>query len=155
MKISQQGIDMIKHFEGLVLTAYQCQAGVWTIGYGHTAGVKKGQSTTAEQAEKFLKKDLANFEEGVNHLLSERKIKLLQHQYDMLVSFAFNLGVGALKSSTLLKKLKAGDISGAAAEFPRWIYATNPKNGLKEPNEDLRYRREAEKDIFLWGYTND
>ncbi len=155
MKISQQGIDMIKHFEGLVLTAYQCQAGVWTIGYGHTAGVKKGQSITAEQAEKFLKKDLANFEEGVNHLLSERKIKLLQHQYDMLVSFAFNLGVGALKSSTLLKKLKAGDISGAAAEFPRWIYATNPKNGLKEPNEDLRYRREAEKDIFLWGYTND
>lgn len=154
MKISQQGIDMIKHFEGLVLTAYQCQAGVWTIGYGHTARVKKGDAITAEQAEKFLKKDLANFEEGVNHLLSERKIKLLQHQYDMLVSFAFNLGVGALKSSTLLKKLKTGDISGAAAEFPRWVYATNPKNGLKEPNEDLKYRREAEKDIFLWGYTN-
>lgn len=155
MKISEKGIDMIKHFEGLVLTAYQCQAGVWTIGYGHTAGVKRGDTITVKQAEKFLKKDLENFEDGVNKLIAGIKPKLLQHQYDMLVSFAFNLGVGALRSSTLLKKLKARDISGAAAEFPRWVYATNPKNGLKEPNDDLRYRREAEKDIFLWGYTND
>lgn len=136
-----------------MLNAYQCQAGVWTIGYGHTKGVKRGDKITLEKAELYLKKDIEVFEEGVNKLLSEGKIKLLQHQYDMLVSFTYNLGVGALRSSTLLKKLKKKDIMGAAEEFPRWIYATNPKNGLKEPNADLKYRREAERQIFLGGYT--
>ena len=137
-----------------MLNAYQCQAGVWTIGYGHTKGVKRGDKITLEKAETYLKKDIEVFEEGVNKLLSEGKVKLLQHQYDMLISFAYNLGVGALRSSTLLKKLKKKDIVGAANEFPRWVYATNPKNGLKEPNKDLKYRREAEMQIFLGGYAD-
>ena len=79
MKISEKGIEFIKKEEGLVLNAYQCEAGVWTIGYGHTAGVKKGQIITTEKADELLRKDLKDFENGVNSLLKERKIKLLYH----------------------------------------------------------------------------
>lgn len=154
MKISKQGIDMIKHFEGLVLTAYQCQAGVWTIGYGHTKGVTRGDKITEDKAEKLLIKDLKYFEEEVEKMLKERKLEVEQHSFDMLVSFAFNMGAGALRTSTLMKKLKAKDFIGASNEFPRWVYATNPKNGLKEKNEGLQHRRETERQIFLGGYNN-
>ena len=152
MRISQQGIDLIKHFEGLVLHAYQCQAGVWTIGYGHTAGVKKGDKITEKKAEELLKKDLEHFETGVTELLTERKIKIPQHSFDMLVSFAFNLGVGALKTSTLLKKLKAKDTIGASNEFPRWVWVN--QNGVKKKSEALIQRRETERQIFLGGYDD-
>lgn len=144
MKISQRGIDLIKHFEGLRLKAYKDSVGVPTIGYGHTDGVKMGQEITEAQAEQLLKDDLARFEVGVQEVV--RPLTLTQGQFDALVSFAFNLGLGSLRSSTLLKKLKAGDVSGASFELQRWVYA----GGQKLPG--LVKRREAERALFVSDY---
>ena len=92
MKTSQKGIDLIKSFEGCRLTAYKDAVGVWTIGYGHTGGVKSGQKITQAQAEDFLKADLAKFEKAVDAL----NMVFNQNQFDALVSFAFNCGAGNL-----------------------------------------------------------
>jgi len=92
MKTSQKGIDLIKSFEGCKLTAYQDTVHVWTIGYGHTGGVKSGQKITKAQAEDFLKADLAKFEKAVDAL----KMDFNQNQFDALVSFAYNCGTGNL-----------------------------------------------------------
>lgn len=87
---SQTGINLIKKFEGCRLTAYKCAAGVWTIGYGHTNGVKAGQTITSAQAELYLKKDLKKFEDKVNKYNS--KYNWQQNEFDALVSFAYNVG---------------------------------------------------------------
>ena len=97
-KISQAGLALIKQFEGCRLTAYQCSAGVWTIGYGHTAGVRKGMKITQAQADAFFKQDVAKFEKYVNNpAYVPLADKLNQNQFDALVSFAFNLGAGNLR----------------------------------------------------------
>lgn len=139
MKTSQNGIDLIKKYEGCVLTAYKCPSGVWTIGYGHTKGVKKGQKTTKKQAEYILTQDLKTFEKGV---LKAVKVTLNQNQFDALVSFSFNVGLGAFKSSTLLKKLNNKDYAGAAAQFARW----NKSNG--KVLNGLVKRRAEERKLF-------
>lgn len=139
MNTSQKGIDLIKSFEGCRLKAYKCPAGIWTIGYGHTSGVKEGQMITFSMAEQFLKQDLKRFETSVNNLVT---VAITQNQFDALVSFCYNLGAMALKSSTLLKKLNNGDYNGAAEEFDRWVYA----NGVKL--QGLVRRRAAEKELF-------
>ncbi len=139
MITSQKGIDLIKGFEGCRLKAYKCPAGIWTIGYGHTSGVKEGQAITFSQAEEFLKQDLKRFETSVRSLVT---VAITQNQFDALVSFCYNLGAGALKTSTLLKKLNNGDYNGAAEEFDRWVYA----NGKKL--QGLVRRRAAEKELF-------
>lgn len=139
MNTSQKGIDLIKAFEGCRLKAYKCPAGIWTIGYGHTSGVKEGQMITFSMAEQFLKQDLKRFETSVNNLVT---VAITQNQFDALVSFCYNLGAMALKSSTLLKKLNNGDYNGAAEEFDRWVYA----NGVKL--QGLVRRRRAEKELF-------
>lgn len=121
MKISQDGIDLIKHFEGLVLKAYPdpgTGGEPYTIGYGHTGGVRPGQTITAEQAEEFLVKDLERFERAVGELIT---VPLTQGEFDALVSFTFNVGEGALEGSTLRRRLNAG--GGAEVfeeELPRW-----------------------------------
>lgn len=140
MKISAQGIALIKEFEGLYLTAYQCSAGVWTIGWGCTNGVRPGQRITKAQAEAMLRTELAVFESGVDRLVT---VPLSQPEFDALVSFAYNVGLGALGDSTLLAKLNRGDRAGAAAEFPRW----NKING--KPSNGLIRRRAAEQKLFL------
>lgn len=141
MKISQVGIDLIKSFEGCRLTAYYDAVHVLTIGYGSTGShVKPGMKITQTEAEALLKKDLIRFENGVNELVN---VPLNQFQFDSLVSFSFNLGLGNLKSSTLLKKLNNKDYAGAALEFPKWN-----KAGGKVLN-GLTRRREAEKSLFL------
>lgn len=140
MQTSNSGIRLIKNFEGLRLSAYQCLAGVWTIGYGHTACVKPGDTITAGQAELFLRDDLSQSEVVVSRLV---RVPLSQNQFDALVSFTFNLGAGNLKNSCLLKKLNAGDYSGAADELPRW----NRSRGRVE--EGLTRRRLAERSMFL------
>lgn len=97
-KIGQDGLALIKQFEGCRLVAYQCSAGVWTIGYGHTAGVHKGMKITQAQAEEYLKHDVAKFEKYVNNpSYVPFTDKLNQNQFDALVSFAFNLGQGNVK----------------------------------------------------------
>ena len=137
---SQQGIDRIKKFESCRLTAYQDTAGVWTIGYGHTGSVYARMQISQEQAGDLLKADLKRFEAAVNRYVTGA---LTQGRFDALVSFTFNVGEGALKKSTLLKKMNAGDMDGAAREFDRWIYAGGKVlNGLVK-------RRAAEKAMFL------
>jgi len=139
LKTSQRGLDLIKKFEGCRLTAYKCPAGVWTIGYGHTNGVKKGQKITQKQAELFLREDIKKFENGVKKYVS---VPLTQNQFDALVSFCYNCGLGAFKDSTLRKKLNAKDYAGAAKELLRW----NKSNGVVL--EGLKRRRNAEKVLF-------
>lgn len=140
MKTSQKGIDLITKFEGFRNRAYKCPAGVWTIGYGHTKGVKAGQSVTLEGAQDLLRQDLKNFEDWVNKLV---KVELTQGQFDALVSFCFNLGPGALDSSTLLKLVNQQKFALAADQFKRW----NKAGGVELSG--LTKRRLAERDLFV------
>lgn len=145
MRASENGINLIKQFEGCRLTTYQDSVGVWTIGYGWTQPVDgktvaKGMTITQQKADDLLKQGVVQFESGVNSLV---KVQLNQNQFDALVDFAYNLGVNALKGSTLLKKLNTGDYAGAANEFTKWN-----KAGGKEL-AGLTRRREAEKSLFL------
>ena len=137
MITGSEGLSLIKRFEGLYLESYLCPAKVWTIGYGHTKGVVKGQKITEEEAEDFLKKDLAAAEKTVNSL----NVQLTQNQFDALVSFVFNLGSGNFLSSTLCKKVKKDpNDSTIRNEFGRWV---NSK-GKKVPGLVKRSQEESE-----------
>jgi lysozyme len=142
MTTSEAGIELIKQSEGLRLEAYQDSAGVWTIGYGNTYGVREGDTCTQEWAEERLQDDVRRAEAHVTRLV---KLPLMQGQFDALVSFVFNLGYYALFRSTLLRKLNAGDYSGAADEFLRWNHAGG------KVLKGLTRRREAERHMFLGG----
>ena len=142
--VCEQAVNLVKHFEGLYLNAYLCPAGVPTIGYGHTAGVKMGQTITAAQADDFLKADLTAAAAQVDKLV---KVPLTPDQRGALASFVFNLGAGSLQSSTLLRLLNQGDYKGAAGQFGRWVYAT--VNGVKTELPGLVKRRAAEAKLFL------
>ena len=139
-RINEAGKNLIRSFEGLELTAYQDSVGVWTIGFGHTRGVKEGQTITEAEAERLLDEDLAGFEKGVESLV---KVPLTDNQFAALVSFAFNLGLGNLRSSTLLKKLNAGKYGEAAEEILRWSRA----GGIVL--RGLVKRRAMERALFL------
>lgn len=119
---SVAGVNLIKQFEGCLLTAYQDSVGVWTIGYGHTAGVKQGQVIMQQQAEDFLRADLFEFEKAVNKLVLP---PIKQNQFDALVSFTYNLGTGTLEKSTLLAELNKGNIVEAGMEFCKFTRAGN------------------------------
>ncbi|MGV8002843.1 lysozyme [Photorhabdus temperata subsp. temperata] len=140
MQISEKGLKALKGYEGCSLTAYRCPAGVWTIGYGHTCGVKPGDVVTDKQAEQFLLEDLAPVYITLENAV---KVPLTQGQFDALCSFIFNCGTGAFVRSTLLKKLNAGDYKGAANQFMRW----NMAGGRVLPGLDVR--RASEKTMFL------
>ncbi|MEO0352603.1 MAG: lysozyme [Cyanobacteria bacterium P01_A01_bin.15] len=131
---------MIKSFEGLRLKAYQDAVGVWTIGYGTTRGVRPGQEISEAQAEALLKSDLNRFERDVSQAV---RVSINDNQFSALVSFTYNVGSGALRSSTLLRKLNSRDIYGAANEFPRW----NRAGGRVLAG--LTRRRNAERALFL------
>lgn len=141
MKTSDKGIELIQQFEGCRLQAYKDAVGVWTIGYGHIQGVHAGHTISQERADTMLEQDLHIFEHCVEVLFEGHE--LTQGQFDALVSFAFNLGCGALRRSTLSKKLLRGDTQGAANEFPKWCHAGHRK--LK----GLVRRRKAERELFL------
>lgn len=141
MKISLNCIKLVKNSEGCKLAAYKCPAGVWTIGYGHTGpDVKPGLVISKERAEQLLAADLAKFADGVNEICAG--LSLTQGQFDAMVSFAYNLGVGALAGSTLMRLLRSGDVAGAARQFDRW----NKADGKVLPG--LVVRRAAERDLF-------
>ena len=124
MKASDILIEKVKEFEGLRLTSYKDSAGVWTIGYGHTRGVKAGQSITEKQADSLLRGDLLTAENYVNGL----KLNLTQGQFDALVDFCYNLGAGNLAGSTLLAKIRAkAPTEEIQAQFKRWVYAKGKK----------------------------
>lgn len=140
MKISENGLNQIKKHEGLRLQAYKCSAGVWTIGYGHTEDVSEGDTCTEEDAEKWLLQDVKFAERAVNR----QRLAINQHQFDALVSFVFNVGEGAFKTSTLLKKIKANPNDPSIAdEFAKWRYAGgNVVAGLVT-------RRENESNLYF------
>lgn len=148
MQTSHNGVSLIKQFEGCRLTAYPdpgTGGAPWTIGYGWThpvdgKPVRPGMTIDQDIADRLLKTGLLSYENDVLKLV---RVKLTQGQFDALVSFAYNVGSRALSTSTLLKKLNAGDIKGAADEFLRW----NKAGGKVMPG--LTNRRKAERDVFL------
>ena len=145
MKTSSSGTSLIREFEGFVASAYLCPANVWTIGIGTTVypngtKVKKGDKCTQEQALEYLQHDLKSFEKTVNDSV---KVPLSQNQFDALVSLSYNIGSGAFKSSTLLKKLNAKDYAGAADQFLVW------NKGGGKVLKGLVRRRNAERALFL------
>ncbi|MCP1292527.1 lysozyme [Chromobacterium sp. S0633] len=141
MNISANGVKLIQQFEGLRLKAYQDAVGVWTIGYGHTGpDVTPGLVISQAQADALLARDLNRFETGVSRLV---QVPLNQNQFDALLSFSYNLGLGSLQNSTLLRLLNQRDYAGAAAQFPRW----NKAGGKVLPG--LTRRRAAEQALFL------
>lgn len=149
MKTSPSGRAAIAAREGCILTAYQDSVGVWTIGAGHTSAagapkVTKGLKITAAQADAILSRDLAAVEAAVNGVV---KVALNQNEFDALVSLTFNIGNGAFKGSTLLRKLNAGDRAGAADQFLVWNKGT--VSGKKVEIKGLTVRREAERRQFL------
>lgn len=117
LKTSAVGVALIKRWEGLRLSAYQCSANVWTIGYGHTAGVKPGDRITRRQAEKYFLADLPIYEAIVHRHVN---VALNQNQFDALVSFVYNVGETQFKNSTLVRLLNQGLYIEAAKEFFRW-----------------------------------
>lgn len=144
MRISDAGIDLIKQSEGCRLTAYPDPATgghPWTIGYGHTGSdVHPGKVITQAEAYRLLVEDLDLFERGVKRLVT---VELTQGQFDALVCFSFNVGLGALQQSTLLKMINAGDFDGAAKQFLRWDKAAG------KVMAGLTKRRQAESELFL------
>jgi len=140
MKTSKNGIDLIKKYEGCKLNAYLCPAKIWTIGYGHTKNVKAGDKITQEIAEQLLINDLQEPENAINAYCQHA---LTQNQFDALVSFVFNLGSGAFKSSTLLKRINANMMQLASLEFCKW----NKAGG--KVLDGLTKRRAEEKSLFL------
>lgn len=142
MKTSDKGIELIKRHEELRLKAYKCPAGVWTIGYGSTGGVRPGDVITEAQAEVKLREDLRTAEREVGR----HKLNINQNQFDALVSFTFNVGSGNFRSSTLLKRIKENpnhpDIEN---QFGRWIYA----GGKRLPG--LVKRRKEEANLYTNG----
>jgi lysozyme len=139
MKTSQEGIALIKKFEGCELEAYQCSANVWTIGYGHTAGVSEGDVCTQEDADRMLAEDLEEFEGYVKEAVD---VSLEQHNFDALVAWTYNLGPGSLQSSTMLKRLNEENFNEVPNEMRRW----NKSGG--QVLDGLVRRREAEALLF-------
>ena len=144
MKTSLRGINLIKSFEGLRLTAYRCSAGVPTIGYGHTSGVTMSSHCTSTEAEKLLQADLLPIEEK----LTERFPDLNQNQFDALVSFSFNLGLGWTVKSGLLDAMKAKDYVEAGSQMLRWC-KTKTSKGEVITVPGLLSRRAKERTLFL------
>ena len=147
MRVSEEGVALIKKFEGCELESYKCPAGVWTIGYGYTKKVKEGVVISKEEAEKLLREDIEEFEGYVKNLVH---VDLEQCQYDAFVSWVFNLGPTNLKNSSLLRILNSTHVDWA--DIPYQIQRWNKVNGV--PNEGLKKRRKAEALLFQgqeWG----
>lgn len=148
MRISEKGVALIKEFEGCRLTAYpdpKTGGAPWSIGYGWThpvdgKPVKQGLTIDRATADRLLKAGLVSYEQDVSRLV---RVKLTQGQFDALVSFVYNLGAMRFSTSTLLRKLNAGDYVGAADEFLRWV---SPGTKVEA---GLRRRRQAERALFL------
>lgn len=151
-QINEEGLELVKRFEGLQKHAYRCPAGVWTIGYGHTRGVKPGMEITEEKAEELLQQDLSEAGEQVERLVH---VPLTDNQYSALASFVFNVGAGSLAASTLLRRLNAGDFDSVPVELAKWVKATDPKTGKKVTLAGLVKRRAAEGELWLKGETDD
>lgn len=139
MKASETAYNLIKKFEGCRLEAYKCQAGVCTIGYGHTEGVKPETKITQEEAEQFLSNDIKKAEKAIE---KQVKVELTQNQYDALISFIYNVGAEAFRHSTLLYKLNNNEIKAIPKELKKWVFIKAVRS------KGLMKRRNAEADLF-------
>jgi lysozyme len=139
LSYSKSGLRFTECFEGNILTAYQDQRGLWTIGYGHTANVHPGQTITQEEAEAYLARDIQTAVRCVNEVVT---IALTQPQFDSLVDLAFNVGITSFRHSTLLKEVNAGDFPKAVAQFDLWDHCGGVINA------GLLRRRKAEAAEF-------
>lgn len=140
MKASVDAYELIKQFEGLRLEAYLCPAGIWTIGYGHTSGVSPNSFITIQEADEYLHRDVATIEMQLNKL----NLSLRECQWDAIVSFVFNVGIGNFKASTLLAKIRINpEDNSIMDEFLRWVYA----NG--KVMKGLQKRRLAEMKLYF------
>lgn len=144
MKTSSNGVSLIKSFEGCKLKSYKCPAGVWTIGYGHTAGVKKGDIITQEQADEYLRNDLVEYEKAV--MKYDSIYHFNQNQFDALVSFTYNCGAGNLKNLTQSGKRTLAQISAKLLLY-------NKAGGVVL--RGLQRRRAAEKELFVTPIKSD
>mgnify|MGYP001298266359 CR=1 FL=1 len=142
MQISEEGKSLIKKFEGCVLDSYQDAVGVWTIGFGHTKNVKKGDTWSQSHAEEMLDAELIEYEDYIHEYV---KVDLTQNQFDALVSWCYNLGPNSLKKSTMLKVLNKGNHQEVPHQIKRW----NKAGG--KVLEGLVRRREAEAVMFEGG----
>lgn len=142
-KIGQAGLNLIKQFEGCRLTAYQCSAGVWTIGYGHTAGVYKGMKISQAQADTFLKQDIVKFEKYINNpSYVPFTEQLNQNQFDALVSFAFNLGQGNVKKLCVGRNIN--QITSAMQQYCKAAGKTLPGLQRRRKAEAALYNKKVE-----------
>ena len=139
MNTRAEGIALIKKFEGCELEAYQCSAGVWTIGYGHTKDVEEGDTISKDQAEEMLVEELHEYENYINEYVN---VALSQNQFDALVSWVYNLGPANLKASTMLKVLNDGKYEDVPYQMKRW----NKAGG--KVLDGLVRRREAEALLY-------
>lgn len=142
MKVSDEGIALIKKFEGLMLHPYLCAAGVWTIGYGHTGDdFDHDDPITEGKAVELLRKDLAVFETGVSRLIGSSPTN--QHEFDAMTSLAFNIGLAAFRRSTVLREHVQGNRAKAAVAFEMWV------KGGGRVLAGLVKRRKAERALYL------
>jgi lysozyme len=150
MDIPQQAVDLVKQFEGTRLTSYQDSAGFWTVGVGHKNATPPPCpdciiTITQEQADEYLQNDLKHTADGVMRLVT---VPLTDEQLSALISFAFNLGLHSLQTSTLLKELNSGNYAAAAQQFLQWDHS-----GVIVV-AGLERRRQAEHDLFMKGDSN-
>jgi len=141
-RTNEEGVALIKRWEGFKAEAYLCPAGKWTIGYGHTATARKGMVVSEAKAEALLLQDLRVAESAVEHAV---RVPLTDNQFAALVSWTFNVGVGAMRSSTLVRKLNADDYGAVPAQLARW----NKVKGAVTPG--LVNRRAAEAGLWARG----
>lgn len=130
---------LVAKFEGFSPTVYRCQAGVRTIGYGHTRGVVDGQTITKEDALRLLMSELSTLQKA---LASVIHVDVTEGQFVALLSLVYNIGMGNFRTSTLLRELNAGHVLHASEQFSHWIYVK------KQPNRGLMKRREKEREVF-------
>lgn len=139
----QKAVELIKQFEGFKPEAYKCPAGIWTIGYGWTHGVKEGDSITKSEATELLQKEVYTIAEQIKKVLGDDAFNnLTENQVSALIDFVYNLGIGNFRSSTLCRYIKSGELEKAGDEFMKW----NKAGG--KVFEGLTRRREAERELW-------
>jgi len=152
MQLDENGYNLIKSFEGLYLTAYQDDAGVWTIGWGSTRyangkTIQPGDTlVNRECADDLLEVTMGQYEDAVSSLV---KVNLSQNEYNALVSLTYNIGTGGFEGSSVLRWLNAGNLQAAADAFLMWNKITDPATGQHVVSSDLQARRTKERALFL------
>lgn len=152
LSVSENGLRHIANEEGCRLKSYQCSAHVWTAGLGHTQGVTPDTVLTEQEVANYFVKDVATAERLVNQRITQEPS---QGEYDMMVSFVYNLGAGNFSRSTLLKKFNQGDHVGACNEYPRWVFVDGKDCRLEQSNcAGIPKRRNKEKQVCLNGWES-